>query len=136
MHKIISKRTLVASLLGLTAFGAVFGSAASLGGLDASSLGANADVVAPCDTDGVDVSYTHDYDPTAPAGYKVTAVTVSDVADGCDGLTVEVALTGSADTSVASGSLSIPTSTATSHSVSVSPSALAESVTGAHVVIS
>lgn len=135
MTALVSKRTVLATLLGLTVFGAVVGSAASLGGLTSPALGAGATVVAACDTDGVSVSYTQSYSTTAPAGYKVTAVTVSDVADSCDGQTISVTLSDAADTSLASGTVAVPTSAATSHAVSLTPAAAAGAVTKTHVVI-
>lgn len=136
MKQILSTRTLIASLLALTAFGAVFGSAASLGGLDSERLGAGASVVASCDTDGVKVSYEQTYSPAPEPGYKVTEVTVSGVADACDGQTLAVTLADSGNASLGTGSLSIPTGPATSHTVSVAPSTPVGSIANAHVVIS
>jgi hypothetical protein len=135
MNKILSKRALTASLLGLTAFGAVFGSAASLGGLSSDTLGAGASVVASCDTDGVGVTYTRAYDSSGTPGYKVTAVTVTGVADTCDGQTLSVTLTDSGNSAVGAGSTTIPTSAATSHAVTVTPQSLVSAVVNAHVVI-
>ncbi len=136
MKQFITKRTLVASLLGLTAFGAVFGSAASLGGLTPDRLGADSEVVASCDTDGVSLAYVRTYDATSPAGYKVTGVTVSGVADTCDAQLVSVTLTDGTGAVLSEGTQAMPTATGVfSHTVPVSPLKLAESVANAHVVI-
>jgi hypothetical protein len=137
MKRFITKRTLVASLLGLTAFGAVFGSAATLGGITPDKLGADAEVIGSCDSDGVSLSYDRAYDASAPAGYKVTAVTVAGVNDDCDGQKVSVTLTDSADNLLSDGSETMPTAAGVfSHRIPVTPLKSAEEVTNAHVVIS
>lgn len=137
MRKFISKRTLTASLLGLTAFGAVFGSAASLGGLAPDRLGADAEVVASCDTDGVALAFQRAYDSTtAPSGYKVSAVTVSAVNDACDGQSVSITLTDAAGVVLSEGTQTMPAATGTfSHTIPVTPLKPAENVANAHVVI-
>jgi hypothetical protein len=134
MKRFITKRTLVASLLGLTAFGAVFGSAATLGGLSSDQLGADTRTVASCDTDGVAVTYTEAYEQTAPAGYKVTDVTVTGVASACAGQTLSVTLSGAGDQAVGEGSITVPAS-GTDHVVAISSHPLAQDVTRADVVI-
>jgi hypothetical protein len=65
----------------------------------------------------------------------VTAVTVTGVADACDGQTLSVTLTNASNVSLGSGSVTIPTSAATDHAVSLSPSANVSAVTNTHVVI-
>ena len=47
------RKKLTAILLAALAFGLIAASAASLGGINSSDLGADASVVAACDTDGV-----------------------------------------------------------------------------------
>ena len=132
----MQRRTLVGFLGAMAVSAAVFGSAASLGGITSPDLGADDTVVASCDTDGVGINYTKSYDPTAPNGYKVTAVTVTGVDDACDGQDVSVTLADSSDASIGDGTYTIPTSVAVNHTVALSTSALAELVEGAHVVIS
>jgi hypothetical protein len=126
-----SKRLAVAAG-GLALFGGVVASAASLGGLTSSNLGANNTVVASCDTDGVTISYANAYDATAGA-YKVGSVTVGGIAAGCAGQVLNVTLKGSTGTSLAATSVTV---SGTSETMSVSGTVLAESVTGAAVVIS
>lgn len=58
--------------------------------VNASSLGAGATVVASCD-DEVDVDFTSVIDGTA---YVVDAVTVSDIAEACEGNTIEITVEG------------------------------------------
>src|SRR5688572_11916526 len=94
------KRLIFGVLFGLTIFGAVAGSAASLGGITSQGLGADATIVAACDTDGVGTTYTTAYNTTGSAGYKVATVTVTGLNDACDGDTIEVNLTGAADASL------------------------------------
>src|SRR5688572_639201 len=95
------RRAIIGLLAALAVSAAVFGSAASLGGISpAPSLGADDSVVAACDGDGVGVSYTKAYSAGAPAGYKVTAVTVTGVADACDGQTLAATLANSAGASI------------------------------------
>jgi hypothetical protein len=45
-----------------------------------------------CDPNGVFVSYTAEYSPAVPAGYKVVGASVDDVAASCAGATVTVQL--------------------------------------------
>ncbi|MHB1475342.1 MAG: hypothetical protein ACYCV4_17315 [Dermatophilaceae bacterium] len=71
----------------LAAFGALTASAASLGGLTSSTLGAAQVVVASCQTTttpGIGLAYTNVYDPTTNA-YQTTAVTMSGVDAACVG---------------------------------------------------
>ena len=75
--------------------GSVWGSAASLGGLGAASLGAGAGAIASCDGDGVAVSYT-------TQGGNVTAATVTGIADpACEGAQLSVATQDAAGTRIA-----------------------------------
>jgi hypothetical protein len=84
----------VAVLAGVAIAGLVGAAAASLGGLNTDSLGADADVVASCDTDGVSLSYTTSYDATSQS-YEVDGVDVSGVDAACNGLSAELTLSGS-----------------------------------------
>jgi hypothetical protein len=129
----MKKRVITSLVAALTVFGVVFAMAASLGGINSSSLGADDAVVASCDTNGVSTSYTVSYNSTSPAGYKVTGVSVSGIAAACDGGTMKVVLTGSGN-----ASLGEVTSTVSGTSTTLdfsSSNVLAESVTGVHVVI-
>lgn len=131
----MKKPTILVKLLAsLLAFGAVVAMAASLGGITSSNLGADNTTVASCDTDGVGVSYTTAWDAT-DARYEVTAVTVTGVDDNCDGQNMSVSLTDSGNTQIGTGTLAIPVSGATSHTVNLSTAASAKDTTGVAVVI-
>ena len=73
----------VAVLAGLAIAGAVGASAASLGGLNSDNLGADTGEVASCDTDGIDVGYTTEYNATA-AEYIVTSIDLTDINALCE----------------------------------------------------
>ena len=132
-----AKKIVFGSLFGLTLFGTAMGSAASLGGITAEGLGADDTIVASCDTDGVNTSYTTAYNTTGSAGYKVATVVVSGLNNACDGDAIEVNLTGSGGSSLQTVSKSIETDAgSTSTTLTFGSSTLAESVTGVHVVVS
>jgi hypothetical protein len=73
---------IVAAVAALGTFGVLTASAASLGGLTSTSLGADETVVAACDADGIALTYANGYD-TATSSYRTTAVTMSGVAAAC-----------------------------------------------------
>lgn len=121
------RKKLMAIVFALVAFSLVAASAASLGGISTSDIGAEADVVAACDSDGVSVSFTSAFQA---AEYQVNSVTVSGIDAGCDGQDLSVTL--SDGTTPAS-----PTSTGiTSPSETVAIDYSAEALTEVDVVIS
>jgi len=128
------KRTGIAVLAALLVFGGVLAMAASLGGITSSKVGADNVAVAACDTDGVSTSYTSAWDATDER-YEISSVTVSGVSDVCDGQTLSVSMTDSTGAQIGSGSTAIPSSVATSFSVSLSTAASAQASTGIHVLI-
>ena len=131
------KRTVLAILGGLVAFALVVASAASLGGITSSRLGADDSVVASCDTNGVTTAYSSVYNTTTTAGFKVNDVTVGGIDDTCDGETMVITLTGAANASLGSATQVVPTGAGTTNIVNfVSQNVLDESVTGIHIVIS
>jgi hypothetical protein len=75
----------------LIAAGLVSASAASLGGLTSETLGAESEVVAGCDPDGIDIAYVTDYDEVSQ-DYEVVGVRLLGVADTCVGQLASVAL--------------------------------------------
>jgi hypothetical protein len=75
----------------LIAAALVSASAASLGGLTSENLGAESDVVAGCDDDGVDIAYVTDYDETSQ-DYEVTGVRLLGLDDACIGQLASVAI--------------------------------------------
>ncbi len=108
--------------------------AASLGGITSNEVGADNTVVASCDTDGVTTSYATGWDATDKR-YEITSVTVGSVNDACDGDTLSVTLTNAAGDQIGAGSMTIPTSAATSHTVALSTAASAKLTEGVHVLI-
>ncbi|MFP5361133.1 MAG: hypothetical protein ACLGI5_00210 [Thermoleophilia bacterium] len=132
-----SRRTVLALLGGLLAFALIAGAAASLGGITSGDLGADAALVASCDTDGVTTSYTSTYSAAATAGYKVGNVTVGGISDACDGQSMTVTLTGAADAELGAVTQAVPVAVAFTNVLDFSSEAvLSEDVTGIHVVIS
>lgn len=106
--------------------------AASLGGLSAQQLGANTTVVAPCDTNGVNLTYTTGYNATA-GRYDVTSATVSGIAAACTGQNLALTLADSSFAALGSGTATV---TGASHTVTFTPTVNAEAVVRAAVVIS
>ena len=131
----MNKRTLIAIVAGLVVFGGVFAMAASLGGVTSNKLGADNVAVASCDTDGVSSAYNTAWDATDKR-YEVTGVVVSGVNDACDGQNLSVSLTDSSGAQIGTGTLAIPTSAATSFTVSMSTAPSAKLTEGIHVLIS
>lgn len=131
----MSRRTIAGLFGGLTVFGAVFAAAASLGGITSGNVGADNAAVASCDTDGVSTSYASSWDATDKR-YEVTSVTVSGIANACDGKSLSVSLTDSAGAQIGTGSVTIPTDAlATNASVSLSTAASAKDTVGVHASI-
>ena len=132
----MKKRIIFGFLLGTAVFGAVFASAATLGGINSGSLGADDKAVVSCDTNGVSVAYTVEYTNANTAGYKVKDLVVAGINDACDGAAISVTLT---DTTGAALGVAldstVPTGAATSHTISTGSTRLAEAVTGVSVVI-
>lgn len=130
----MKKRALIAILAGLVVFAGVFAMAASLGGVTSTTVGADNTAVTSCDTDGVTTSYATGWDATDKR-YEVTSVTVGGVNDACDGQTLSVTLTDAAGTQIGSGTLAIPTSASTSHTVALTTAPSAKLTEGVHVLI-
>ena len=102
-----------------------YASAASLN-TTADSLAAGGSTVAPCDPDGVDVSYTL-------SGNNVTQMTVQGIAPGCSGGVLSAALVDSSETSIGEGGPQAVTGS--SHTLSISPQPISFNVMAVHVVI-
>lgn len=91
----MSKQLKLALGAGVLATAAVLASAASLGTVTSTNLGAGNTVVASCDTDGIAVDYTTVYDATT-ATYRVSEVKLSRVAAACNGQDVNITVYGGA----------------------------------------
>jgi hypothetical protein len=106
-------------------------SAATLGGVSGTGIGAGAAPVAACDADGFGVSY-------AVTGSTVTSATIDGIADpGCEGGTLSLTVA-DGTTSVGSGTATVPTDAGTadnSVTVPLSPQPPASQVTQVHVVV-
>lgn len=126
----IRKKSL-AVLMGIGIAGIVGASAASLG-LTSKSLGADAAVVASCDTaGGVNAAYTSSYS-AALQQYAVSAVVLTNVDAACNGLAVSVTLTdGTSVLATQSGTAATGTTT-----INLAAPVSAEDVTNVAVVIS
>jgi hypothetical protein len=126
------RRKLTAIVLAALVFSLIAASAASLGGIATAELGADATVVASCDTDGVTVAYNTSYTPGGPGKYEVTSVDVTDINGNCNGYSISVTL-GDGTNALGSGSASVSGTAAT---VSISGNVDAEAVTEIGIVIS
>ena len=76
------RRKITAVIVAVFVFSLIAASAASLGGISAGGVGADAEVVASCDTNGVDVDFAYAYNATTQQ-YDITGVDVSGIADLC-----------------------------------------------------
>jgi hypothetical protein len=126
------RRKLTATVLAALVFSLIAASAASLGGINTADLGADATVVAACDSDGVDVSYNTSYSPGGPGNYEVISVDVASIDPGCNGDTISVTL-GDGTNALGSGSATVSSGAAT---VSISGNVDAKAVTEIGIVIS
>ena len=126
------RRRLTAVVLAVLVFGLIAASAASLGGISTSDLGADATVVASCDTDGVTVDYTTSYVPGAPGSFDVATVVVTGINIACNTYAIDVSL-GDGTSVLGTGSSTVAAGAAT---VTISAGADAELVTEVGIVIS
>ncbi len=132
---LMKRRTLFATLLALTIFGAVYGFAATLN-VSATALSAGNATLPSCQgATAPTTAYGLTYQGTGTAGYYVTSVTVSGINSACAGKTASVVLTDSSNTSLASGSVAIPAGGGTATVSSLTGSALASSVQNVNVAI-
>lgn len=84
------RKKLTAIVLAVLAFSMIAASAASLGGITTSSLGAETDVVASCDTIG---GVAADFSVAFSGGeYRTTTVDISGADLPCEGLDISVTL--------------------------------------------
>ena len=127
------KRIALAVAVGTTAFGSIYGLAASLG-VTTMSLGSGSATVAACQN-SLNVTYAPTFTATGTAGFTATNVVLNAVTAACSGKDAIVTLSGpSAPEEV---TVTIPTITGTNTAnVNVPfPTVLASEVTGVHVLI-
>jgi hypothetical protein len=131
----VSRRKIAGIAAGLTVFGAVFASAASLGGITSGQVGADNAAVSSCDIDGITTAYTTAWDGTDDR-YEVTTVSVTGINNNCDGRTLSVSLTDASNNQIGVGSVTVPTDAlGTSATVNLSTAASAKDTVGVHASI-
>ncbi len=86
------KGAIFAVLLGVAGTGGVLASASSLGLTSSGSLGSGVQVVASCDTNGVDITYNSVYSETT-GKYFVNSVDITGIATACAGRSLKITLT-------------------------------------------
>ncbi len=117
------KRKTIAIVAGIAVFAAVSASAATLGGLSTSNLGANSNGVVSSVQNGVTVTFTTAYDATL-GGYKITGETLAVTSPDAIPATAAVSLTLKDSTGAAlatvtgtGSSLGAPSTTVAAHDV-------------------
>ncbi len=128
------KKVFVAVMGGVLSMGLVGASAATLGTLSGAGLGADDQVVAGCDTDGVTVGYTTAYSAAAQT-YQVTAVNFTGVNAACNAKAASVSLR-NGTTNLGTTSVASITVAANAFSVTLGAAVTASSVNGLSLVIS
>jgi hypothetical protein len=98
LKTLAKRRTILAVVLALTIFGAVYGFAATLS-VGTNTLSAGNASVASCETASATGTYTVAYDSTLP-GYKVATVNVTGIDAACNGKAIAVTLTGTGSTNL------------------------------------
>lgn len=128
------KNIVVAILGGVLSLGVVGASAATLGGLTGGGLGADDQIVAACDTDGITVGYTTAYSAAAQT-YQVTAVNFTAVNPACNAKAASVSLRNGA-TNLGTTNVAGITVASSAFSVTLGSPVSASSVNGLSLVIS
>lgn len=126
-------KLVIATAVALTAFGGVYGFAASLG-ITTSGLGAGSAVVAACGT-GTTVSYSTTY-TAAISGYSVSQVNLASIPAACLSKSYNIQLTGAAGATVGSAMSGTLPSSGTTANIATSGNPDASLVTGVSVVFS
>jgi hypothetical protein len=129
------KRIAIPVAAGLAVSTATFAFAAGFGGLTAGAVGAADVTVAACDSDGIVVTYPAATWDATDRRLEFPTVTITGVSDSCDGRVLKVTPTDGAGTSLSEGTLTIPTSAATSHTVTFAAAVAAHFVEAIHVSI-
>ncbi len=105
------RRRLLAAAVSVAVAGTVaVASAATLGGINSTSLGADQAEITSCESDGVRVESLTRFEPAADSGrgaYVVDRVKVSDIARACDGQTLSVTLVGASGAALSEASATL-----------------------------
>jgi hypothetical protein len=130
LKSLAKRRTVVAVVLALTIFGAVYGFAATLS-VGANTLSAGNASVASCESATALGTYTVAYDSTL-GGYKVATVNVTGIDAGCNTKNISVTLTGASN-----ANLNTVSGTIAGTSIALTPGATVSAalVTGVSVAI-
>ena len=128
------KKVVVALLGGVLSAGLVGASAATLGGLTGGGLGADDQIVAACDTDGIAVGYTTAYSATAQT-YQVTAVNFTLVDPACNGKAASLSLRNGV-TNLGTTNVASITVATTAFSITLGTPVTASLVNGLSLIIS
>ena len=132
-------KKLTAVGLGVMVFAMVSASAAGLGGTTTGAMGAEADIVAACDTTGVTVDFTTAWDGTA-GEFVVTEVVLTNLGDTaaneCNGQSATVSVS-AAGTEIGSGAVPVSGASATVALTVTAPATevAAEAVDGIAIII-
>jgi hypothetical protein len=127
-------RVATAALVGLVGAGLFGASAATLGGLTGGGLGADDQIVASCDIDGITTAYTTSYNAAAQT-YQVTAVNFGTVNAACNGKAASVSLR-NGTTNLGTTNVGSITVTSAAFSITLTAPVTASSVNGLSLVIS
>ena len=129
----MAKQLMLALGAGGAATAAIVASAATLGTVDSTDLGASSTAIVSCDNDTTD-SITVDYTTTFAAGeYDVTTVTLGDLDAACIGQAAKITLYDTNGDALGTASGNVSTA---SQGFVVTGTAAAEDVEGVAVVIS
>ena len=126
------KRLLLAVLFGTLVYTIALASAATIGTVTDSGVGAGNTVVASCDTDGVNTAYTTAYSAATP-GYNVTAVSVTSINTACNGKAISVTVAKSDGSTPATGNSTVASGAA--NNIAVTPAIPAGNAGQVYVVI-
>lgn len=111
--KLASNKIALAIGAGVVATGAVAASAASLGTLNASSLGTSTTVVASCQTSGTPITVSWDAPTYSSNGYFVSGATLSGLDSACNGKNVKMVVANTGGTALTNGTATTSTIVAT-----------------------
>lgn len=128
------KKVFVAVMGGVLSMGLVGASAATLGTLSSAGLGADDQIVAGCDTDGITVGYTTAYSAVAQT-YQVTAVNFTGVNAACNAKAASVSLR-NGTTNLGTTNVASITVVASAFTVTLGAAVTASSVNGLSLIIS
>ena len=130
----IPRKVVIAGVASVLVAGMAGASAASLGLFTGNSLGSGDDIVAACDSNGIDVGYSTQYVALA-ATSEVTAVNFGNVEPGCTGKIATVTLRDGTGAVVASEQTTLSLGGGTSFSINIPAGVTAAEVEGMSLVI-